>query len=105
VRRWSIRRKILCLAMLNLLLIAAVMMVFLRTQFHFGPESILFGPAHERMLAVTNEFRLELESATPEVRPGILEAYGRRFNAEFKLIDLQGNALIGPRLTLPNDLI
>ena len=51
MRLW---RKITLLALLNMLLLAGVMVVFFRSQFQSGPQSLMLGPVQDRILAIAN---------------------------------------------------
>jgi len=103
--RWTLSRKILLLAMLNLVLLAGMMLVLARSQFQMGPESLLLGPARDRILAIANAFSLEFESTPASSRPDLLAAYSRRYRAEFYLTDPRGNAIAGPRVALTREVL
>ena len=51
---WPLSRKILGLALLNLALIAAVLVVFAQWQFGLSIESLVLGPARDRIVAIAN---------------------------------------------------
>jgi len=103
--RWSLSMKILCLGFLNLLLLCLVMLIFLRVQFRLGPESILLGPARDRIAGIANSFAIELESTPPESRAELFAAYRERYNADFFLISPQGHSLAGPDVHLPPEVL
>ncbi len=102
--RWTLSRKILCLAMLNLLLVALAMLLFLRQQYRFGAENILLGSVHDHLIAVADEFRLEMDSSPREGWPGLLEVFGRRYHADFFLVAPRGEPIAGEPVDLPAEL-
>ncbi len=93
MRRWSLSRKILGLAIVNLFLLAALMLAYARMQYRFGAESLLMGPARDRVLGVANAFRIDMDG-TPDVA-ALLRSYSQRYQAEFFLISPRGHALAG----------
>jgi two-component system sensor histidine kinase CpxA len=103
--RWPLSRKILLIALANLLLFAAVVAAFMLAQFRFGPESLLLGPAQDRILAIGHGFSLDLD-ATPEFQyDALFASYRQRYEAEFYLIDPEGGFLMGPSADLPDEVL
>lgn len=102
---WSLSRKILCLALLNLLLLAGVILVFARSQFNFGAESLLIGPAEERIKSIGNEFLLDLENAGESGRDDLLKQYGKQYDAEFLLLRPRGGIIAGPSIEIPQPVL
>ncbi len=98
-------RKVLLLALLNVGLLALCLLVFARVQLGMGTESLLLGPARDRIQAIANSFRLDLQSAPPGLDEKLLPLYNERYGASFYLIDPQGRTLLGPQVDLPADLI
>lgn len=99
MRRWSLSRKILGLAIVNLFLLAALMLAYARMQYRFGAESLLMGPARDRVLGVANAFRIDMDG-TPDVA-ALLRSYSQRYQAEFFLISPRGHALAGSEIDVP----
>src|SRR5438067_882609 len=100
----SLWRKIVLLALANLLLLAAVMYLFFRSQFQSGPESLLVGPVQDRILAIANRFSVEL-SGTPEPGlDGLFAAYRQRYQADFYLTNPDGMTLAGPPVDPPAEV-
>jgi two-component system sensor histidine kinase CpxA len=100
----KLSRKILLLALLNLLLLAALMVVFGLWQLRIGPESLLLGPARDRILWIGNAFAVEFDSTPVGERDNLLEAYGKRYGAQFLLVHPRGS-IAGPRIDLPPELM
>lgn len=103
--RQPLSRKILGLGLLNLLLLAAVFLIFARSQFGLGRQSLLFGPARERILAIGNTFSVDYESSPPQTHEDLLAAYAKRYHADFFLVDPRGQAIAGQEVNLPDDVL
>jgi len=104
-RRWTLTQKILCIALLNILCLFGLLLVFARSQFRIGPESLLLGPARDRILAIANAFTLEFESTPPSSREALLTAYNSRYHADFFLSDPRGDAIVGPDIPVTRELL
>jgi two-component system, OmpR family, sensor histidine kinase CpxA len=108
---WSLSRKIVCLALLNLMLLGVVLVVFARSQFQFSPESLLLGPARDRIVAIADSFSLQLENTPSNAREPLFASYAQRYNADIFLTNPQGGAMleqspmIGPEIELSRELI
>ncbi|MEZ5356498.1 MAG: HAMP domain-containing sensor histidine kinase [Bryobacteraceae bacterium] len=100
---WRLSRKVIGLGVLNLILAGLAVFVFGRVQYGLGPQSLLTGPARDRILAVGNAFRFELENGADPVE--LLETYGRRLHAQMYITDPQGHAMLGPQPVLPPVII
>src|SRR5437588_9697927 len=94
--RWPLSRKILLIALANLLLFALVVAGFMLAQFRFGPEALLLGPARDRILAIGNSFSLELEGMPESQYETLFATYKQRYQADFYLINPDGGAIAGP---------
>jgi two-component system, OmpR family, sensor histidine kinase CpxA len=115
ISRWSLSnsplsRKIVCLALLNLTLLGVVVVVFARSQFQFSPESLLLGPARDRIVAIADSFSLQLENTPANARDALFAAYARRYQADIFLTNPQGGLMIqslatGPEIELPRELM
>jgi two-component system sensor histidine kinase CpxA len=102
--RWTLSRKILLLAALNLALLGAVLAAFAMAQFRRGPEAILLGPAHDRIQAIANAFSVDLDS--PMSDPAALFAsYGKKYDAGFFLVNPDGDTMAGPPAVLPPEVV
>ncbi|MEZ5399441.1 MAG: HAMP domain-containing sensor histidine kinase [Bryobacteraceae bacterium] len=100
---WRLSRKAAALGVLNLALAALAVLIFGRLQYGLGAESLLTGPARDRIMAAGNAFSLELNNgADPEET---LAHYGHRFNSRAYLTNPGGDAIYGPRPTLPQPVL
>lgn len=100
----KLSRKILLLAVLNLVLLAALMVGFGLWQLRIGPESLLLGPARDRILWIGNSFSVEFDSTPPTERDSLLAAFGKRYGAEFFLVHPEG-WIAGREVELPVGLL
>jgi two-component system, OmpR family, sensor histidine kinase CpxA len=103
--RWTLSRKILCLALMNVALLAAALLAFARTQFRVGPESLLLGPAHDRIRGIGDAFTTDFEAAPESGRAAVLDTYSKRYGAEFHLVAGRGEPVVGPGIVLPQELM
>src|ERR1051326_5218290 len=97
-------RKVALLALTNLLLLAAVMAVFFRTQFQSGAESLLVGPVQDRALAIATRFSAELSGVPANGADALFAAYRQRYGADFFLTNPDGEALAGPPADPPPEV-
>lgn len=102
---WSLSRKIVSLALLNLTLLGMVLVVFARSQFQFSPESLLLGPARDRIVAIADSFSLDLENTPVNSRDALFAAYAHRYNADIFLTNPQGGPMVGPEIELSRELV
>src|ERR1700678_1014007 len=100
-RSWPLSRKILGLALLNLLLMAAILAAFAQWQFGLSVESLVLGPARDRILAIANAFGRDLDGTPYASRSELLAAYSRRYGAEFYLVSPEGESLTREEIELP----
>jgi two-component system sensor histidine kinase CpxA len=103
--RWPLSRKILLLALLNFALLAALLGAFVRAQFHAGPESLLLGPAHDRIRSIADSFAHEFQAAAPDLRAGLTTVYRLRYHADFFLVSGRGYAVAGPEVDTPSEVL
>jgi two-component system sensor histidine kinase CpxA len=104
MRGASLSRKILVLALLNLTLLGAVLVIFARSQFQLGPESLLLGPARDRIVAIADSFSLALETTPANARDALFAAYAQRYSADIFLTSPQGEAIVGPSIAFSREL-
>ena len=96
----SLSSKILLLALLNLVGLAALTTFLMRGSL----ESFEFNLIREKVLAVTNEITLELEETPAEARTGLLGKYRSRMQMDFYLFGNEGDQLGGPSIVLPKEV-
>ncbi|HXS97095.1 MAG TPA: HAMP domain-containing sensor histidine kinase [Candidatus Limnocylindrales bacterium] len=101
MRRWPLSRKFLGLTALNVALVVLVLLVFARSQFRVGRESLLIGSARDRVTAIAGAFSMDCEAAPREQWPRILETYSRRYGAAFYLLSPRGDAIAGAQPEIP----
>jgi two-component system sensor histidine kinase CpxA len=101
---WPLSRKILCLALLNLTLLGVVLVVFARSQFQLSSESLLLGPARDRIVAIADSFSLALETTPASARDGLFAEYAKRYGADIFLTNPQGEAIVGPSVDFSREL-
>jgi two-component system sensor histidine kinase CpxA len=99
----TLRRKILGLGLLNLLLVAAAVFFFGRFYYGLGPESILVGPARDRMVAIGDSFAAEFRLGAD--RDALVLRYAREYEVDVTLIAPWGERIAGPELPLPRPLM
>ena len=105
VLQWPLSRKILGLALLNLVLIALVVALFAQSQFGLSLESLLLGPARDRVIAIANAIGRELDSTPYDSRRDLLANWGQRYGVELLLVDPRGESLTGAPVQLPAPLL
>lgn len=97
--------KILLRALANLILLAMLLVAFLRLQVGNELESLLLAPARDRIQAIANGVALELRSYPTddngERASTLLDQYSKRHGVLFYLCDNDGHRIAGPQLTLP----
>src|SRR5580693_7268096 len=103
--RGSLSRRVLGLVLLNLILIAAILAAFAQWQFGLSVESLLLGPARDRILAIANAVGRDLDLAPYADRSALLNEYSRRYGVDFFLVDPRGQSLGGSPLELPQELL
>ena len=101
----GLSRKILGLALLNLILIAIVLLIFAQWQFGLSLESLLLGPARDRIVAIANAIGRDLDSTPYSLRTELLSTYAKRYDVDFYLVDPRGNSLEGVEVELPAVLL
>ncbi len=102
---WSLSRKILCLALLNLSLLGIALLAFARSQFQLGPESLLLAPSRERIVGIADSFTLGLNAAPAATRDSLFASFAKKYGADLFLIDPQGRSLLGPPLEVSRELM
>src|ERR1041384_6505405 len=101
----TLSKKILCIALLNVFLLAAALLIFAGSQFRIGSESLLLGPVRDRVLAIVSTLTIDLAGTSVSGREALLADYGRRYNAVFYLAGPQGERIAGPETPVPDEVI
>jgi len=98
--------KIFLLAFANLVLLLLVGLGFARFQFGVRFNSLLTGPARERVVSVARQLALDLEDTPAGSRDELLRRYSRTYGVDFYLIGEPGaRQLAGPRIAIPEAVI
>ncbi|MBL9205994.1 MAG: HAMP domain-containing histidine kinase [Opitutaceae bacterium] len=87
--------------LLNFLLLGAAAVVALLSQGGFGWNSLIRGPAGERLMPLAQSIMAEVGAADPGQRNTTLAAFEKKYGASFALFDYGGRQLGGEPLTLP----
>src|SRR5579872_3923561 len=102
---WRLSRRIAGLAALNLVLFLIAVGLFVQREFGLQVESLILGPARDRIVGIANAFGRELDAAPYESRSQLLAGYSRRYGADFFLVDPRGRTLGGAQPDLPQPLL
>lgn len=98
-------RKILGLAVLNLVLLCAVIAVFVQWQFGWSLEALVLGLGRDRVLVIANSFGRDLEATPYGSRGELLSTYSQNYKAEFLLAGPRGESLMAGQAPLPEELV
>jgi two-component system sensor histidine kinase CpxA len=96
--------KILAWALLNLLLLVAVALVFLRAQFHVDFETLLAGQAGAQVQAVSRLIAAELPGKRPPEWDAVLARYDAAYDARFAIYRPDGQPIAGAKEPLPREV-
>lgn len=100
-RRLSLPAKILLLSLCNLLLLGAAALVFVRLQLGSGSESVLLGPASDKMLGLVLRLTPELDRRPEAEWDQVLAQLGQEYRARVYLTDSLGYRIAGAPELLP----
>jgi two-component system sensor histidine kinase CpxA len=101
----SISVKILLLASLNVLLLALVFALFVRTQYRFDLGSLLLSAGRDRVLALSRLIALQLPDTDRAQWNQLLAQYTPSTHASPYLFSSQGTQLAGQAVSLPAPLL
>ncbi len=99
--RRTLSGRILGVAVLNLLLIAGVLAAFAEWQFGLNLESLLLGPARDRIGAIATSIARSLDSTPVEGRAALLASYSAQYGVDIFLVTPFGESLTGTPVNLP----
>lgn len=97
----NLSTKIFLISLLNLLLIAAVLAVFMHVQYRFDVQSFLIVPARDRILSTGRQIALELRDTDRSGWDQLLQRYADANKVELRLMDSDGRQLAGTASALP----
>lgn len=87
--------------LLNLLLLAAGALIFLRSQFEINLSGLLSGRAGSQVDAVSRLIEAEIDRTEPSAWEGVLARYGAAYDVDFSLYRPDGVAIAGVTNPLP----
>jgi two-component system sensor histidine kinase CpxA len=103
-RRIPLFAKILLWFFLNILLLAAVLAVLARGQFHFGLDTLVSGPAGKGVHDVARLITGELRERNAEEWPGVLNRYAEVYHVQFFLIQAEKH-FGGTNAVIPEEVL
>jgi two-component system sensor histidine kinase CpxA len=102
---FALSTKIFFIALLNLLLIASVLGVFMRVQYRFDLQSFLISPAHDRILSTGRQIALELRDTDRSGWDQLLQRYEGANKVDLRLTDDDGRHLAGRSSAIPEAVL
>lgn len=99
--RFSLSGKILVLSLCNLLLLGLAAVVFLRLQLGSGRESVLLGPASDKMMGIVSRLTREFALRPETEWDAMLAQLGKDYRARAYLTDSLGHRIAGEAALLP----
>ncbi|HZL56851.1 MAG TPA: HAMP domain-containing sensor histidine kinase [Bryobacteraceae bacterium] len=102
--RIPLSSRILFIAIVNALLVCALLLAIARFEFGVGVRSFLFAPARDRTLAVARDVALDLEQTPADARTSLMARYAHEYGADFFLFKNDGRQLGGRPITLPEEV-
>ncbi len=99
--QWPLSRKIFGLALLNVGLIALALAIFAQHEFGLSAQSLLLGPAQDRVMAVGSAVGRDLDARPYSSRQAVLAEYSQRYGVDFYLVSPEGESLSGAEVDLP----
>jgi two-component system sensor histidine kinase CpxA len=99
--RFPLFAKIIAWFFLNLALLALIGLIFTQQKLRFGLDSLVAGPAGDRVRAIAVLIIQELTDAPRDQWNAILEKFGRESGVEFSLFAEAGSQIAGRSSELP----
>src|SRR5579863_10253433 len=96
--------KILLWFFLNLVLLVAAFFIIARVQFKFGLDSLISGPAGERVRAIAQVLSEELKGAPRSDWDASLKRFSDAYKVEFYMFREDGVQAAGAPVTLPPEV-
>jgi two-component system sensor histidine kinase CpxA len=97
----SLSVRVYAVAFLNLLFLLGVLIAIAHLEFHVEFGTLMFAPAHDRVISLARELSLDLEQTPMENRTALMGRYRAGFGADFYLFDNNGTRLAGKPVDLP----
>jgi two-component system sensor histidine kinase CpxA len=102
--RFPLSSKILLLAFVNVALLAGVFAALARLQLRLDAESILMGPARNRIQSEAHLFEFDWQESDEAARRNLPEKYAAANGIKFALFGRDGAELAGPAISLPDEV-
>ena len=102
--RFPLSSRILLLAAVNVVLLIALLVVFVRFELGVDVDQLLFAPAQDRARSVGRAIAVDLEATPASARTALLGRYRANYGVDFYLFDNNGPQMAGPPVTLPADV-
>ena len=99
--RFPLSSRILLLAAVNVVLLAALLAAFIRFELDMDVNQILFAPAQDRAISVGRAVAVDLDCTPTAGRAALLARYKQSYGVAFYLFLNGGSQLAGPAITLP----
>ena len=99
--RFPLRWKFAALALVNLALLGLVFLLYLRLELRSEMESFLMATAREKIVSVSRQLTLDLDTAGGGQRDALLERYSGLYGVRFLLYGRDGAQIAGPSTSLP----
>jgi len=96
--------KILLWFFLNLVFLVVAFFIIARVQFKFGLDSLISGPAGERVRAIAQVLSDELKNAPDSSWDAALKRFSDAYKVDFYLFREDGEQLAGPKIQLPAEV-
>src|SRR5580765_1639390 len=100
--RFPLYTRILFWFFLNLMVLGTVFYVFFKIQFRLGLDSLLLGPAGDRIQAVSQLLAFELNQSPRAEWNTVLRRYGDVYKVQFFLFRNSGAQAGGETIPLPS---
>jgi len=102
--RLPLATKIVLLTLLNLSLLAVVFLLVINLQLKQEFGSFLLATGRERIVSVSRQLTLDLQSTASNGRTALLAQYSQQYGVTFLLLDGQGEVYAGPEMSLPPEV-
>ncbi len=102
--KFPLAAKILLWLFLNLVFLALVFYVFLRAQFHLGLDSLLMGPAGDRIQATAGDIAFDLNGKPRADWDAVLKQWSDSRHVQFVLFRNDGPQVAGEKVSLPAEV-
>ena len=102
--RLPLSAKILLWFFMNLVVLAAVIVLLFNAQFRMDLDWVFSSSAGQRVEALRALIIGELNTTHPDDWDGVIQRFGTAYGVHFSLYEPNGNHLLGPAMELPNEV-